>query len=129
MSAKENKMSGSAEAWETDLLYSVGGSVSTVILGLIVYCVRNKMKHSKVKCMSACCEFTAQEDSIRKETGRLEELVSVLKEKIVYLERNAEQAKTQGRQGEGSLTDPSFVDNTFTQNEGEVPKEEPQRAI
>ena len=90
------------ETAETDILYTVGGSVGTVVLGLIVYVCKNKLKHSKLKCFSRCCEFSAQEDSFRKETARLEDLNQILKDRIKLLERNAKRKVV--REGEGSLT-------------------------
>ena len=76
--------------WEESLLSGAAYSVSTVVLGLLMYCLKNKLKHSKVKCMSGCCEYSAQEDSLRRETTRLEDFVSVLQERIKFLERKSE---------------------------------------
>ena len=81
----KNKME---QNWEANLLTTAGGSIFTVILGLVLYCLKNKLKHSKVKSNCGCCEFSAQEDSIRKETIRLEEIVTVLQKRAQHFSSN-----------------------------------------
>ena len=90
--------------WKTSLLTTSLGSILTVILGLFMYCLKNKLKHSKIKSNCGCCEFSAQEDSIRKETMRLEEIVTILQKRAQHF------SKTVNEEEDSSDQDTIIVD-------------------
>ena len=54
-----------------NFLTSTGGSAVGAVIMLLAWVIRNKCKHTKSKCHSPCCEFSAQEDSLRQTTREL----------------------------------------------------------
>ncbi len=57
--------------YRDNFLTSAGGSVIGAVILLVGWIARNKCRHTKSKCYSPCCEFSAQEDSLRQTTREL----------------------------------------------------------